>query len=312
MAENSKIEWCDHTFNPWIGCTKVCPGCDRCYAEAMMDTRLGSVKWGAGQERKRTSATNWRLPIKWNAEAERSGTRPRVFCASLADVFDNEVPAQWRVDLLRLIRATPSLDWLLLTKRIGNAEAMLDEALFVVDHGMTHGRTRWGEAPWANVWIGATICNQTEADRDIIKLLDVPARVHFVSVEPMLELIDLTRLRPPVFDKRGVDLPRVVYNALRGHRLGPPDVGLVKLDWVICGGESGPHARPMHPDWVRALRDQCAAARVPFLFKQWGEFAPLRSGVNGVQFMQRVGKKAAGRLLDGREHNEFPVVTYGA
>lgn len=129
MAENSAIEWCDHTFNPWIGCTKVGPGCDHCYAEHLMDTRYGRVQWGAGNPRSRTSAANWTLPEKWNRDAAAfmaaRGRRQRVFCASLADVFDNEVINDWRVDLFRLIAATPNLDWLLLTKRIGNAKPML-------------------------------------------------------------------------------------------------------------------------------------------------------------------------------------------
>src|ERR1700730_6921319 len=120
VAENSKIEWTDHTFNPWIGCTKVSPACDHCYAEAMMDTRYGRVRWGAGEDRSRTSKANWQQPLKWNRIAQADGARPLVFCASLADVFDNEVDPLWRRELFALIEATPSLIWLLLTKRIGN------------------------------------------------------------------------------------------------------------------------------------------------------------------------------------------------
>jgi protein gp37 len=119
MAENSKIEWCDHTFNPWIGCQKVSPGCDHCYAEAMMDKRYGRVQWGPHGERKRTSEDNWKKPLAWAKRA--NGHRPRVFCASLADWLDNRVPLQWRSDLGRLIEATPELDWLLLTKRPENS-----------------------------------------------------------------------------------------------------------------------------------------------------------------------------------------------
>jgi protein gp37 len=263
VADRSAIEWCDSTFNPWIGCTKVSPACDHCYAEVSMPSRTRGVAWGAGKPRQRTSAANWKLPLRWNSErfmqctdcgwrgatpCELVGcgacgsvdvvdTRRRVFCASLADVFDNEVDTAWRDDLATLILDTPELDWLLLTKRIGNAAQMLD-AMFLD-----------GSPP--NVWIGATICNQAEADRDIPKLLRVPAAVRFLSIEPMLGPINLRNL--------------LFYDTARTVRA---------IDWVIVGGESGPHARPMHPEWVRSVRDQCAAAGVPFLFKQWGEWLP--------------------------------------
>ena len=295
--KNSSIEWTDHTFSPWLGCTKVSPACDHCYAEALMDTRMHRVTWGAGQPRKRTSAANWREPQKWNRECERTGTRARVFCASLADVFDNEVPAEWRRDLFNLILSTPHLTWLLLTKRIGNWKARMNCAL-----GSSRLPERWlnGHPP-PNVWLGATICNQAEADRDVPKLLAAPAAKRFLSIEPMLGPVDLM----PMFEHRAD-----AYN----------DTG---VDWIICGGESGPHARPMHPDWPRSLRDQCAAAGVPFLFKQWGEWRPPCHGAANCFFppgdplvrtddsvhktMLRVGKHSAGRLLDGVEHNGVPA-----
>lgn len=259
-----------------------------------MDNRLHIVNWGAGQPRKRTSAANWREPIKWNARHEQffaeHGRRQRVFCASLADVFDNEVDPQWRIDLLELIAKTPNLDWLLLTKRIGNASAMLDSAI----ETMAHGINDWTDYPWPNVWIGATICNQEEADRDIPKLLQVPAAVRFLSMEPLLGPVSLGRY----FDH------------------GSLGVWKPGVDWVIVGGESGSHARPMHPDWARSLRDQCSAAGVPFLFKQWGEWAPYDRGVVDSRVLAtpgaldeplgHFGKKASGRLLDGRTHDEFP------
>lgn len=168
MGENSKIEWTDHTFNPWVGCTKVSPACDGCYAENLMDRRLGHVEWGG--DRKRTSPANWRKPIAWNKAARG---RTYVFCASLADVFDNKVDPQWRRDLFELIEATPKLTWLLLTKRIGNVLNMIDVMA-------------WPE----NAAIGATIANQPEYDRDIGKLKGVkqvcePAFT-FTSMEPLL------------------------------------------------------------------------------------------------------------------------------
>ena len=184
MAENTKIEWATHTFNPWMGCTKVSPACDNCYAETLMDKRMGKVVWGAGQPRVRTGVKNWNLPLKWNREAERTGVRPRVFCASLADVFDNEVDPAWRNDLFDLIDATRNLDWLLLTKRIGNAARMLPS-------NTSHTDADGFAELYPHVWLGATVVNQEEADRDIPKLLAVPAAKRFLSIEPMLSHIDI-------------------------------------------------------------------------------------------------------------------------
>lgn len=316
MAENTNIEWAHHTFNPWIGCTKVSPACDHCYAEADFATRRKVVQWGAGQPRKRTAPSTWAMPIKWNAEAERLGVRYRVFCASLADVFDNEVPAEWRDDLFGLIYATPHLDWLLLTKRIGNAGNMLPVP-FDFDR------------LYPNVWIGVSITSQAEADRDIPKMLQVPAAKRFLSMEPLLGPVDLGLCDcdhgsvPAPHNIGGVTCPKC--NGTGGRM----------VDWVIVGGESGPNARPMHPDWARSLRDQCQAAGVPFLFKQWGEWCPrgpeslgypsvdgvprfrmTDAGHNGQDlasdggndvWMNRAGKKAAGRLLDGRTWDEVPA-----
>ena len=181
MAENSKIEWCDHTFNPWIGCTKVGPACDFCYAESLSN-RYGWVTWGPHGERKRTSPANWRKPIAWDKAAAKAGVRHRVFCASLADWLDNQVPAQWREDLALLIDETPNLDWLLLSKRIQNFDK---------------------HAPWhsdnlpSNVWLGITCASQDEFDRDYPKLAAVNARVRFISYEPALApLLDIGGIRP--------------------------------------------------------------------------------------------------------------------
>ncbi|CAG9256080.1 phage Gp37/Gp68 family protein [Paraburkholderia caribensis] len=379
MSENSKIEWTDHTFNPWTGCTKVSPGCDHCYAEAMMDTRLHQVQWGPGQPRRRTSAANWRKPLQWNARpffecpdcdwrgaavASVNGipacpnvscasldlrrTRPRVFCASLADVFDTDVDPSWRRDLFDLIELTPNLNWLLLTKRIGNAFREISRAR---SHDWLMGRD--------NVWLGATVVNQAEAERDIPKLLQVPARVRFLSMEPLLGPVRLDRLQ--ISDEHELDVLRGRTGSTAQHLALRPKTG-DRVDWVIVGGESGNGARPMHPDWPHSLRDQCAAAGVPFLFKQWGEWKPISEMTDGectplyrsnrraredrdqavlddlygrtrtvdevclrvdgnhvpmyspnaflagTQPMQafRVGKKAAGRMLDGHTHDAFP------
>jgi protein gp37 len=183
MAENSGIEWTHHTFNPWIGCTKVSAACDHCYAEAW-DQRFNGARWGAKADRTRTSAANWRKPLSWQKHAdhfmELEGQRQRVFCASLADVFDNHtsIKADWRSDLWSVIRATPSLDWLMLTKRPQNI------ARFLPDD--------WGNG-YSNVWLGTTVENQTEADRRIPHLTAVPASVHFLSCEPLLGHVSLYR-----------------------------------------------------------------------------------------------------------------------
>lgn len=345
MAENTEISWTDATFNPWMGCTKVGPGCDHCYAENLMDNRHGKVHWGAGNPRVRTGEKNWNLPLRWNKEpfyecpdcglrgdARAMGdepkrcnhfnakpTRRRVFCSSLADVFDNEVDVAWRLDLFELIHATPNLDWLLLTKRIGNVMKMLAECLALAqsrgDRPMLVERlSAWIEgAPPANVWLGATIVNQAEADRDIPKLLAVPAHVRFLSMEPLLGPVDLTAIKHTAS-------PGFFGDCLEWYHR-PHDERYTKwpgIDWVIVGGESGHGARPMSPDWVRSLRDQCAAASVPFHFKQWGEWAPHDLGQRDTsreptipamhRQMNQVGKKKAGRLLDGATHNAFPEV----
>ena len=207
--KNSSIEWTDHTFNPWIGCTKVSPGCDHCYAEATMDKRLHKVQWGTGQPRQRTSEAYWSQPLKWNKERymqcaacgwrgaaaaqiigcgqcgslDIDDTRARVFCASLADLADNEVPTVWRQHLMSRVADTPNLDWLVLTKRIGNARQMLSDA------SMHDGRLLTANdeyRPPSNLWIGATIVNRDELVRDAAKLKTTPAAKHFWSVEPML------------------------------------------------------------------------------------------------------------------------------
>ncbi len=266
MGETSKIEWTDATFNPWVGCTKVSPACDNCYAENWA-RRTGSPELWTGS-RRRTSASNWRQPIKWHA-AVPDGQRKRVFCASLADVFDNQVPAEWRADLFDMIRATPRLDWLLLTKRIGNVKAMLPPD--------------WGNSVYGynNVWLGISVINQDEADRDIPKLLSVPARVRFLSCEPLLGPIEFP-------------LP------CRGS------VFWSGLHWVIVGGESGSHARYLNPDWAQSLVDQCVRADTPVFFKQgsranWDDFKNFDSFPETLQIRQWPGSQLTSQ---GNDHGK--------
>lgn len=224
MGENSKIEWTTHTFNPWWGCTKVSEACKHCYAEGWAK-RVGQDVWGPKVERRSFADAHWRGPLKWNAAAEDAPFRPRVFCASMADVFEDRAELEvHRRRLWALIEATPNLDWLLLTKRPQNVMRLAG----------------WGSDWPTNVWFGTTVELQVRADELLPFLSVVPARVRFVSAEPLLG---------PLFIE--------------------PWLGST-IDWVITGGESGPKARPASPEWFRSLMRQCMASRVPFHFKQWG------------------------------------------
>jgi protein gp37 len=340
MAENSNIEWTDHTFNGWIGCTKISAACDNCYAENW-GKRFG-VEWGAGKERRLTSDAYWRKPLAWNRKAAKEGTRPKVFANSLSDVFDAEVSDEWRDRLFALIALTPNLDWLVLTKRPKVARDYLtaedrDEAIGFAAHeaceqrgadyhrvsALLHkGHSPDGSWPLPNLWLGTTVENQAMAELRIPLLLDTPSAKRFLSCEPLIGPIKLDAAWPRA-------------RAIAG----------AGIDLVIAGGESGKGSRPSHPDWFRGLRDQCDAAGVPFFFKQWGDWLPWEEGSvpewmsqtgqtqdshtlfpafieddpkwdDGLAFViegepfatfQLVGKKAAGRLLDGREWSEMPT-----
>lgn len=230
MTLGTKIEWADATFSPWRGCTKVSPACDHCYAEAY-GKRFG-IAWGPGAKRVLASEAYWRQPLKWDAKAKAAGKPLRVFCASLADVFDAEIPDSWRDGLFELIDRTPNLIWMLLTKRSKVALDYLGDI-----------------APRPNVWIGTTVENQAMAELRIPLLLKIPAAKRFVSCEPLLGPVDLTPwLRP---DPEGT---------------GPSK--RVVLDWVIAGSESGHGARRCDLAWVRDLRDQCSAMDIAFFWKQ--------------------------------------------
>lgn len=279
MGQNSNIEWTDHTFNPWIGCTKVSPGCANCYAERQDKFRSWTpAGWGNGKPRTRTSAANWKQPLKWNRAAERDRhtaievrpgeylafeiRRHRVFCASLADWLDDEVPIEWLADLLALIYETPNLDWLLLTKRPQKWSQRMLETIFQIEDNKYEAENRlyqwlrdWVDSLKAphNIWLGVSVENQKCATERIFELIKIPARVEFLSCEPLLGRVDL--------DETGL------WND------NPYGLGTVK--WVICGGESGPKRRPFDPAWARSLRDQCRTAGVPFFFKQMDKVQPI-------------------------------------
>lgn len=231
----TKIEWADYTFNPWVGCTKVAPPCDHCYAETWAK-RSGHPELWQG-ERRRTTGENWQKPHKWNAQAKTEGIRRRVFCASLADVFDNQVPERWREDLWHIIDQTQDLDWLLLTKRVQNIEKMLPNP--------ATGVKPWGDG-WPNVWLGITCGDLNEFYRDWPKLRAIDAKIRFISYEPAL---------------------------------GPLRVDHISVDiapnWIICGGESGAHARYMEPKWAADLLRDCRQHKISFFMKQMTKKAPI-------------------------------------
>ena len=273
MAAATQIEWTDHTFNPWVGCMKVSPLCDNCYAADLVTSKkwftpdpksqaradAASYQWGEPGvgvgHRKRTAESTWKQPLAWNRKAQREGTRPFVFCASLADVFDNAVDPTWRTDLFDLIRATPNLIWLLLTKRPQNIERM------VAANG--------GLPP--NVALGTSAGTQPEANKAIALIarakINLRPAFTFISAEPLLEPVSF---------------------------MATPDlrVAMTQVDWVIVGGESGRGARQMDLDWARSIRDELAPTQTVFNFKQTGGWP---------------GSGKGSHELDGRTHFGRPV-----
>lgn len=259
MGETTKIAWTDHTFNPWWGCQRVSPGCEHCYAETFAK-RVGLKVWGPQSERRFFGDKHWAEPLKWNRKAAAEGRRARVFCASMADVFEERVDlVEPRARLWRLVVDTPHLDWLLLTKRPENAHRLWDQARLLSSE--PDGAT-WQE----NVWLGATCEDQRRADERLPHLLEVPAAVRFVSYEPALGPVDLSRW---VFDRDAA-----IRRAMRGpaalNREQADDVIAHPLDWVIVGGESGPSARPFDAAWARETVAQCKSAGVACFVKQMG------------------------------------------
>jgi protein gp37 len=296
MGKNSEISWTHHTFNCWWGCIEVSPGCTGCYARTISH-RFGRAVWGPAKTTPRMlmSAAYWKQPLKWNAEAERAGERKRVFCASMADVFEDhpQLPPE-RAKLWALIEQTPALDWLLLTKRPENLELMLPE----------RWRPYTGAGLPRNIWFGFSAEDQKNFDArwpvvESFKRQWYPAIV-FLSAEPLIGPLDIA-------------------DALNESDIGDDyPLWTATLDWVITGGESGAGARVAQLAWFRSLRDQCVEAEVPFHFKQYGRYLPLSQMIPGVHCGEgeqlgapndrylRLGKHAAGRILDGREWNEFP------
>lgn len=296
MAEVTKISWAFGSFNPWMGCEKLSEACKACYAEELVvHGRMSLPVWGATAPRKRTAARTWNDPPAWDRAAAKAGERRRIFCASLADVFeDRDDLKPWREELFRMIEATPNLDWLLLTKR---TERMADLA---ADAGWTE---RWPD----NAWAGSTMENQKRFDERIVHLLSVPAKTHFVSAEPLLGPLDvrswvkplaacdacdwsgdrerlLERHRCPRCGDIGVDLMDGVFQLERwmhGLRRSDPANNGARLDWIIVGGESHKthsKARPFQLEWAESVRDACFGSATRFFMKQLGSNPFFRGG----------------------------------
>lgn len=268
MAEETGIAWTDSTFNPWRGCMKVSEGCKNCYAEQLVTKRQGLPVWGQDARRIVAAESTWKNPVRWNKQAAANGRQQKVFCASLADVFERyEGPAMdavWaaRARLFLLIRDTPNLIWQLLTKRPENIMDMVPQS--------------WRDSWPRNVWIGCTVENKKRAAERIPHLLQVPAAVRFVSYEPALEPVDFTRIE--VVKPEPPNGPGVWLNALTGHVIGPDDILPHHVDWLIIGGESGPEARLFNPAWADWMVTQCKSAGVPVFVKQMGSNPTLRDG----------------------------------
>jgi protein gp37 len=238
MAEITGIQWTDSTFNPWWGCTKVAPGCDNCYAAAL-DARTGGDYWVNSP--RQMSVQNWNKPIRWNREAEANMVRHKVFCGSMCDWTDNKAPVGQLDRLWDLIRVTPMLDWQLLTKRAPNIRKSLPDD--------------WGDG-YKNVWLGVTVENRAHGLPRIEHLRELPAKVRFLSIEPLLEDIG--------------------------------DLDLTGINWVIVGGESGPRARKMEATWAERIVAQCREQEIPIFFKQWGGRSANKGGcqIGGTEIKQ--------------------------
>ena len=289
----TKIEWTDETWNPVTGCSKVSQGCKHCYALREWPRLAANPKATAyfGREFTDVACHPERLdaPLRW--------TKPRkIFVNSMSDLFHENVPFEFNDRVFAVMGNAYCMDkghiFQVLTKRPNRMLAYLTDpstisrvtlAMKAMGLGLA-GENAAPTWPLPNVWLGVSVEDQTTADERIPALLRSPAVVRWISAEPLLGEVDLRSVVMPDGDALGA----VLYND--GEAAG--------LDWVVVGGESGPKARPMLPDWARTLRDQCAEAHVPFLFKQWGECNA---------FMERVGKKAAGRLLDGVVHDGYPA-----
>jgi len=341
MADNTKIEWADATVNAVNGCSVVSPGCTNCYAMRLAGTRMKHHPTRAGLTIDTKAGPVWNGDVRLNEAAllqPLAWKRPRhIFWNAHGDLFHEKVPDEWIDRVFAVCALTPHHKHMILTKRSARMRGFLSAPMlrkqmrgdFIRQIAMDNGlgphipAAMWAEQPLPNVWLGVSVEDQQRADERIPDLLATPAAVRFLSCEPLLSSVDLTSIQLPGFP------PLSAFDATNWTGGG--------IDWVIAGGESGPGARPMHPDWVRSLRDQCKDAGVAFHFKQWGEWAPSPSDFAGITFcegtgpacvawpdgtvrygnaeehggpgrmLRRTGKRVAGRLLDGVQHDGVPA-----
>lgn len=299
MADTA-IEWATKVWNPTTGCDRVTPGCDHCYALTMAKRLkgMGSTKYQTDGD-PRTSGPGFGLAIHEDTLGIPLGWRKpqRIFVNSMSDLFHADVPDEFIARVWAVMASAPRHTFQVLTKRHGRMRSLLssEEFRLAVQRRIPHAGASpyvaayWKTWPLPNVWLGVSVEDQKRADLRVPALLDTPAAVRWLSCEPLLGPVDVIN--------------------------GLGDGWLTGIDWIVAGGESGPGSRPMHPDWARSLRDQCQVAGVPFLFKQWGSHRPSAVGSivrGGVRFpMVPASKRAAGRVLDGRTWDEYPVAADG-
>ena len=339
MAEHSTIEWTDATWNPITGCSVTSPGCKHCYAMKLAGTRLQNHPSRAGLTRNSEAGPVWTGDVRFNEEWLRQPLNWRrarmIFVCAHGDLFHESVPDEWIDRIFAVMALAEQHTFQVLTKRAERMRAYFANPVREALIGQQIVRLQlerdgslyaiWSGLPLWNVWLGVSVEDQKRADERIALLLQVPARVRYLSMEPLLEAVSFKGLFANPSDMRD------------GRNV------LEKIDWVIVGGESGAGARPMHPEWARRLRDQCEATGVPFFFKQWGEWIPYEHSaqppflwsqhgheIDGhtlpdfesgdydasrsewlmdwaeMLLARRVGKKVAGRQLDGREWNGMP------
>lgn len=355
MADNTKIEWTDATWNPITGCSVVSPGCTNCYAMRLAGTRLAHHESRAGLTRDTKAGPVWTGEVRFNEQWIDQPLRwkkPRlIFVCAHGDLFAEGVPDEWIDRVFAVMALAPHHTFQVLTKRSARMrEYMAGNPGFRIRTAM---QAIWRQPviemdwPLPNVWLGVSVEDQKRADERIPDLLATPAAIRWISAEPLLGPVSVlpycfiyTHADEAVLSEPEVDGEPLPMLPWRDPTTTPrSDIATPRLDWVVVGGESGPGARPMHPDWARSLRDQCAAAGVAFHFKQWGNWLPVldrdnddpdwRSnytdlreqkraiinlaggmGFHGerVHVVENVGKESAGRLLDGIEHNGWPQV----
>lgn len=304
MSEHTTIEWCDVSLSPWWGCTRWSPGCLHCYMMVLLARWKGGKHCGKGEPRLRIESFR-KNALRHNRRALELGKRLTVF-PSMCDPLDAEVPIEWFVDFLEVIRLTPALTWLFLTKRPELWQKRLSAAYDFAKAHDCHDLQEWcvqwlsGKPP-ANIWMMASVEDQTRADERVPALLKIPAAKRGLSIEPLIGPVKLSQIQPdytsdgksPTWPPKGT-VPDFGEVAL-SHKDWPDDwqywaYQAAGIHWVIVGGESGHGHRPMKREWITQLRDQCKLGNIPFFFKQWGGRTP----------------KAGGRLLDGVEHNGVP------